>query len=107
MKNLAHSASFESLDKDAPSKAGTKHLGRRGRPERLAKDVFEIILAPRREHSRKPDEVYRRIERYCAGPRLELFARESRPGWTAWGNETTRFDAPDEAPAIAWPEAAE
>ena len=28
MQNLAHSASFESLDKDAPSKAGTKHLGR-------------------------------------------------------------------------------
>jgi hypothetical protein len=27
MKNLAHSASLESLDKDAPSKAGTKHLG--------------------------------------------------------------------------------
>jgi hypothetical protein len=26
MKNLAHSASFESLDKDAPSNAGTKHL---------------------------------------------------------------------------------
>src|SRR3984957_14248181 len=26
VQNLAHSASFESLDKDAPSKAGTKHL---------------------------------------------------------------------------------
>jgi hypothetical protein len=26
MKNLAHSASLESLDKNAPSKTGTKHL---------------------------------------------------------------------------------
>jgi N6-adenosine-specific RNA methylase IME4 len=67
-------------------------LGRRGRPERLAKDVFEIILAPRREHSRKPAEVYRRIERYCAGPRLDLFGRESREGWTVWGDEAMLFD---------------
>jgi hypothetical protein len=29
MKNLAHSASFESFDKDAPSKPGTKHLDQR------------------------------------------------------------------------------
>ena len=40
------------------------------------RDVHEVILAPVREHSRKPDEAYSRIERYCAGPRLELFARE-------------------------------
>jgi N6-adenosine-specific RNA methylase IME4 len=26
-----------------------------------------------------------------AGPYLELFARQQRPGWTAWGNETTKF----------------
>src|SRR5580700_2619975 len=32
MKNLAHSASFESLDKIAPSKPETKHLGARARP---------------------------------------------------------------------------
>jgi N6-adenosine-specific RNA methylase IME4 len=69
-------------------------LCRRGRPERLAKDVFEIILAARREHSRKPDEAYRRIERYCAGPRLDLFPRERRVGWIPYGDETTRFDAP-------------
>ncbi len=33
VQNLAHSASFESLDKDAPSKAGTKQLGRRSAVE--------------------------------------------------------------------------
>jgi N6-adenosine-specific RNA methylase IME4 len=62
-------------------------LGRCGKPKRLAKDVRELILAPRREHSRKPDEFYRRAERYCAGPRLDLFAREHRSGWTCWGDE--------------------
>jgi N6-adenosine-specific RNA methylase IME4 len=68
-------------------------LGRRGRPERLAADVFEIILAPRRESGRKPDEFYRRAERYCAGPRLDLFGRQSRQGWTIYGDEATKFDA--------------
>jgi N6-adenosine-specific RNA methylase IME4 len=67
-------------------------LGRRGSARRLAKDVREIILSPVREHSRKPDEVYARIEAYCAGPYLDLFSRQSRPGWTTWGNEATKFD---------------
>jgi N6-adenosine-specific RNA methylase IME4 len=31
--------------------------------------------------------VYERIERYCEGPYLELFARQIRPGWDAWGDE--------------------
>lgn len=68
-------------------------LGRRGNARRLAKDVREIILAPVREHSRKPDEVYQRVERYCAGPYLSMFARESeRPGWSYHGNEATHFN---------------
>lgn len=67
-------------------------LGRRGSARRNAKNVREIILSPVREHSRKPDEAALRIERYCDGPYLELFARQSRPGWTSWGNETTKFD---------------
>ena len=56
--------------------------------------VLETIIAPVREHSRKPTELYERIERYVGGkgPFLELFARESRPGWTSWGNEKTKFD---------------
>lgn len=66
-------------------------LFRRGSARRLAKDVHEVIISPRREHSRKPDETYERIERYCAGPRLELFARTARPGWDAWGNEVDKF----------------
>jgi len=73
-------------------------LGRRGNARRNAKDVREIILSPVREHSRKPDEAYRRIERYCDGPYLELFARTQRPGWDAWGNQTDKF-APVEVAA--------
>ncbi len=68
-------------------------LGRRGSARREAKDVREIILAPVRQHSRKPDETYGRIERYCAGPYLELFARQTRSGWTSWGDEVARFGA--------------
>ena len=28
-------------------------------------------------------------------PRLDLFSRASRPGWTAWGNEAGLFDTPE------------
>lgn len=66
-------------------------LGRRGNARRNAKDVREIIMSPVREHSRKPDEARLRIERYCDGPYLELFARSQRPGWDVWGNQTDKF----------------
>lgn len=68
-------------------------LARRGNAKRTAKNVREIIMTPVREHSRKPDEAYSRIERYCAGPYLELFARQSRRNWSTWGNEKQKFDA--------------
>jgi hypothetical protein len=64
-----------------------------GAPKRLAADVDEVILAPVREHSRKPDEAVERIERFCAGPRVELFAREAWPGWDSWGDEVGKFAA--------------
>lgn len=64
----------------------------RGSPKRLNADVRQGIRAPRREHSRKPDDQYDRIERLVGGPYLEMFARQSRPGWTTWGAEATKFD---------------
>lgn len=67
-------------------------LGRRGSPQRLSRATRELLIAPRRQHSRKPASAYPRIEGYCPGPRLEMFARESRPGWTSWGLEATKFD---------------
>ena len=67
-------------------------LATRGHPKRLHKDVGQVIAAPIREHSRKPDCVHDRIERLVAGPYLELFGRCSRPNWTVWGNEAGKFD---------------
>lgn len=46
-----------------------------------------IVSTRKREHSRKPDELYPLIERCSPGPYLELFARHTRPGWIQWGNE--------------------
>lgn len=68
-------------------------LATRGRPTRLGKGVRQVIEAPRREHSRKPDEVYTRIETLTGGPYLEMFARQQWPGWDAWGDEVTKFPA--------------
>ncbi len=50
-----------------------------------------LLGTRKREHSRKPDEIYDVIEACSWGPRLELFARTRREGWTIWGNE-----APDD-----------
>jgi N6-adenosine-specific RNA methylase IME4 len=52
--------------------------------------VPQPVLAPVGEHSEKPEEVRRRIERLFPGPYLELFARKPVPGWTTWGNEIPR-----------------
>lgn len=46
-----------------------------------------MIESRKREHSRKPDEQYPLIEGCSPGPRLELFARYARAGWSTWGNE--------------------
>jgi len=62
-------------------------LATRGRPRRLARDVRQLVMAPRGRHSEKPEEVARRIERLVPGPYCELFARRKRDGWTVWGNE--------------------
>lgn len=69
------------------------HLFKRGNPRRLSKGVRSVIRAPRREHSRKPDEQYERIEALVSGPYLELFARNERSGWVSWGNQTDKFNA--------------
>jgi N6-adenosine-specific RNA methylase IME4 len=69
-------------------------LATRGRGyKRQSMAVEQVIFAPLREHSRKPDEVTHRIDRLVGDvPRIELFAREQRPGWIAWGNECGKFN---------------
>jgi N6-adenosine-specific RNA methylase IME4 len=46
-----------------------------------------FVTEPKREHSRKPERAYEVIESCSPGPRLELFARSHRNGWTQWGDE--------------------
>ena len=55
-----------------------------------------ILKTMKREHSRKPDEVFDLIEACSWGPRLELFARGPREGWSVWGDQA-------EAYAPSWP----
>jgi N6-adenosine-specific RNA methylase IME4 len=54
-----------------------------------ARSQVNMIETRKREHSRKPDEQYEFIESCSPGPFLELFARNSRPGWEAWGDEAS------------------
>ncbi len=46
-----------------------------------------LLSTRKREHSRKPDEIYELVEACSPGPYLELFARFQRDGWDQWGNE--------------------
>lgn len=71
-------------------------LGTIGKPKVLSHSVRNLIVAPVREHSRKPDDLHRDVEALYAGPYAELFGREPRPGWDIWGNEADKF-----APASA------
>ena len=63
-------------------------LATRGHPKRQAANVHQFIIAPIQEHSRKPDEARDKIVALMGDvPRVELFARQSPPGWDVWGNE--------------------
>ena len=50
-----------------------------------------VIQSQKREHSRKPEELYPIIEACSPPPYLELFARSTRENWSVWGNETNKF----------------
>jgi N6-adenosine-specific RNA methylase IME4 len=71
-------------------------FGVRGRLRTLppGRRQVNLLATRKREHSRKPDELYPLIERCSPGPYLELFARYPQPGWSAWGHEA----APDVEP---------
>ncbi len=47
----------------------------------------DYILAPRRQHSRKPEEFYKWVRTRSMGPYLDLYSRTTRPGWTCEGNQ--------------------
>lgn len=54
-----------------------------------------VIVKRKREHSRKPEELYNIIEQCSPGPYLELFARERMPGWTQWGDQVDNYQPPN------------
>jgi N6-adenosine-specific RNA methylase IME4 len=71
-------------------------FGVRGGLRTLApgRSQVNLLASRKREHSRKPDELYEIVEACSPGPYLELFARYPRPGWTAWGNEAAEEVVP-------------
>jgi ParB/RepB/Spo0J family partition protein len=71
----------------------TEHclLGVRGKPAFISGTHTTILKGVRREHSRKPDEFYALVEATCAGAKVELFSRQRRAGWHAFGNDVDRF----------------
>jgi N6-adenosine-specific RNA methylase IME4 len=77
-------------------------LGVKGGLRTLAPGRRQVNLLPvrKREHSRKPEAFYDLIERCSPGPRLELFARYQRDGWTQWGDELDESSAHSLLPSI-------
>jgi len=67
----------------------TEHVlfATRGRLPPLRRDCPTSFAAPRREHSEKPCEFFEIVESMSPEPRIELFGRSQRPGWTVWGYE--------------------
>ncbi len=68
-------------------------FGVKGRLRTLKPGRTQVNILPtrKREHSRKPEEIYSIIEACSPGPYLELFARNRRKGWTAWGDEVDDY----------------
>lgn len=68
-------------------------IGKHGEPKLkpAARSIRNLIWAPVREHSRKPDIMHAEIEAGFEGPYVELFSRQRRAGWDCWGNETDKF----------------
>jgi N6-adenosine-specific RNA methylase IME4 len=72
-------------------------FGTRGKLRTLppGRSQVNIVQSRKREHSRKPDELYDIMENCSPAPRLELFARHDRDGWIQWGNELIPQDIED------------
>ena len=71
-----------------PNNAEYILLGRKGNYWRNSTKVKQVILSPKTEHSKKPEEARKRIEELFGNvSRIELFARQKTEGWDVWGNE--------------------
>jgi N6-adenosine-specific RNA methylase IME4 len=65
--------------------------GKNARTLQPGRTQVNLLATRKREHSRKPDEMYKVIEACSPGPRLELFARGTRCGWTTWGDQAENY----------------
>ncbi len=65
--------------------------GKNARTREAGRSQVNFVATRKREHSRKPDEIYPLIEECSHGPFLEMFARGSRPGWSTWGNQADDY----------------
>ena len=61
--------------------------GKNNRTLQPGRSQVNLLATRKREHSRKPDEIFPIIEACSPGPYLEMFARYPRKGWKVWGNE--------------------
>ncbi len=69
-------------------------LAIKGKPKRVSAAVHSVVMTPVQRHSQKPDEVRERIVKLVGDvPRIELFARQSAPGWDCWGNEAPQSNS--------------
>ena len=59
--------------------------------QKLLTNQPTILHAPRREHSRKPEEFYSLVNHLCPGKKLDMFSRCDRPGWDSWGDQINMF----------------
>lgn len=66
--------------------------GKNARTLAPGRTQVNLIATRKREHSRKPDELYDAIEACSPGPFLEMFARGKRKNWTAWGNQSENYE---------------
>lgn len=69
-------------------------IGKIGEPAQLSRSIRNLIAAPVRGHSRKPDQMHADLEALFDGPRCELFARQRRAGWDVFGNQIDKFPQP-------------
>lgn len=87
-QNKSGSGMFWGLGNYTRSNSEICLIATKGKPKRASAAVHSVVVSPIERHSKKPDEVRDRIVKLMGDlPRIELFARETAPGWDAWGNE--------------------
>jgi N6-adenosine-specific RNA methylase IME4 len=64
-------------------------FGVKGKLPTRRNDALGVVFAERSRHSEKPEKLYDLIRSLSPGPRIDLFARQTRPGFVPWGDEVS------------------